>query len=420
MQLKKFFIIAFKDIRLAFRDRSALLLMLLAPFVLTLGLGALSGRFSDGSSSGVRDIPVVMINEDLGDLGEALINVFQSSELEDLVEPTLMDDLEEAKRLVDEDQSAAMIFIPEGFTASIIPSSEQIPTDEVVQIEFYANPTRPSSVGVLHSILDEFINQVEIGRISAEVIVAQLIEEDVISIDQAGLVGGEIGQEIAQAEGDPSLITIKQETAAEGEVIQFDVLAYMAPGMAVMFLMYTVTDGARSLLIENQTGTLPRLLVAPTLPVYVLGGKAFGIFLKGFTQLLILIGGTSLLFSLKWGNPGGVLLLIFSAAFAATGWGMVFAAILKTPGQVAITGSAVMLLFGILSGIFIDLSMLPDWVNVINKITPNAWAVDGFYTLSVSGKLDSILPNILGLVTMGVVLLILATLLIHRRGLASK
>jgi ABC-2 type transport system permease protein len=420
MQLKKFFIIAFKDIRLVFRDRSALLLMLLAPFVLTLGLGALSGRFSGGGSTGVSDIPVVIVNEDTGELGQALVDVFQSSELEDLVALLELEDIKEARKLVDEDQTAASIFIPEGFSASIIPSSGQISTGDVIQIEFYANPTRPTSAGVLRSILDEFINQVEVGRISGEVIVTQLIDEGIIPMDQAALVGSEIGHEMAQAEGLQSSITINNETADESESIQFDVLGYMAPGMAVMFLMFTVTDGARSLLIENQKGTLPRLLVAPTLTGYVLGGKAFGIFLKGFAQLLILIGGTSLLFHLQWGDLAGVILLIISAAFAATGWGMFFAAILRTPGQIAITGSAVMLLFGILSGTFINLSLLPDWISVVNKVTPNAWAVDGFYILSVGGKLKNIYPNLIGLLVMGFVLIVSATIIIRRRGLVIK
>ena len=116
----------------------------------------------------------------------------------------------------------------------------------------------------------------------------------------------------------------------------------------------------------------------------------------------------------------GVLLLILSAAFAATGWGLLFASILKTPGQVAVTGSAVMLLFGILGGSFFDLSMLPDWISVINRITPNAWAIDGFYLLSVGGKLGDITQNILALIIMGIFLLVVSTILIKLRGLVQK
>ncbi len=421
MQIKKLFLIALKDFRLIFRDPSALLLMLLAPFVLTLGLGAVSGRFSGGTSSGISDIPVILVNDDDGELGAGLITVFQSEELKDLVAPEEMDDLEAAKAVVDEDQSAAVIHVPEGFTDSIIPGEESDLAGDVVQIEFYANPTRPTSSGVLRSILDQFVNQVEIGRISSEIIIGQLISEGLISTEQISSVGMSIGKEMAMAEDGAPLVEINNETAAESEEnIQFDVLAYMAPGMAVMFLMFTVTDGGRSLLIEARNGTLSRLLVAPTYPGYVLGGKAFGIFLKGFAQLLILILGTSLLFNLQWGDGWWVLLLILTAAFAATGWGMLFAAILKTPGQIAVTGSAVMLLFGILGGSFFDMNMLPGWVTVLNKITPNAWAIDGFYVLSTGGKLNNILPNVIALSVMGFVLLSFASIWIRRHGLARK
>ena len=419
MQIKKLFLIAVKDLRLLFRDSSALIFMLMAPFLLTLGMGALTGAFSAGEQTGIRDIAVLIVNADEGELGEALVAVYQSSELDDLVNPIVMDDFAEAQTMVDEDQGSGAIFVPAGFTTSIIPEDVQGAVTDPPQIEFYGNPTEPTSAGVLRSILDQFVNQVQIGRVSAEVIVRQLLENGLIPSEQAPALGARIGQELASASPDSTSITVKNETA-EGEPIQFNILAYLAPGMAVMFLMYTVTYGGRSLLAENFNGTLPRLLISPTFPAYVLVGKAVGILLTAVAQLLILIVGTSLMFRLQWGDFLGVILLIFAAAWGASGWGMLFAAILKTPGQVAVTGSAVMLLFGIMGGSFFDISMLPDWVQVVNKITPNAWAVDGFYILSVGGKINDILPNILALLIMGAILFAIATLWIRRHGLARK
>ena len=46
--MRKLFLIAFKDFKLIFRDRAALILMLLAPFALTIGMGFVTGRFSGG------------------------------------------------------------------------------------------------------------------------------------------------------------------------------------------------------------------------------------------------------------------------------------------------------------------------------------------------------------------------------------
>ena len=419
MQIKKLFLIALKDLRLIFRDTSALILMLLAPFILTLGMGALTGRFSGTSDTGISDIPVVIVNQDQGELGTALVDVFQLPELSDLVDLQVLDDYASAQKLVDEDQIAAAIFVPEGFSAGILPLKDGTISADSRQIEFYGNPTQPTSSGVLRSILDQFINQVELGRISGEVIVNQLVEEGLIAPEQAPVLGVGIGQEMAQSVSGSSAITIRTEQAA-GTGIKFDILAYMAPGMAIMFLMFAVSYGGRSLLVENYNGTLPRLLVAPTTSAFVLGGKAFGILLTAIAQLLILIGGTSLMFQLQWGDALGVLVLILASAWGATGWGILFAAILKTPGQIAITGSAVMLLFGVLGGSFFDLSMLPDWIQIVNKITPNAWAIEGFRILSVGGVLEDIIPEITALLIMGAVLFTFSTLLISKRGLARK
>ena len=43
--MKKLFLIGFKDLKLVFRDKAALTFMLLAPFLLTLGLGFVTGAY---------------------------------------------------------------------------------------------------------------------------------------------------------------------------------------------------------------------------------------------------------------------------------------------------------------------------------------------------------------------------------------
>lgn len=417
MQIRKFFQIALKDIRLIFRDPSALVMMLLAPFLLTLGMGALTGRFSGGSGTGVSNIQVEIVNNDEGTLGETLIDVFQSPALIDLVSLTLHDDLDAAKTKVEANQSTAVIFIPSGFSESNFQMAGT--SVEIPQIELYTNPTAPTSVGILRSIVDQFITQVDIGRVSATVIVSQLIENGIIPPDQALAVGSQVGMEMAVGMDATASIQLRSNLADE-EGIAFDILSYMAPGMAMMFLMFTVTYGARSLLVENRAGTLPRMIVTPTPIASILGGKMAGILFTAITQLVILIGGTSLLFRLQWGDTLGVILLILAAAIGATGWGVFIAAFLKTPGQVAVTGSAVMLLFGLLGGSFFDLSMLPSWIQRVNKITPNSWANDGFYILSLGGKLKDIQTNLTALVIMGVLLFAIASFWISKRGLSRE
>jgi ABC-2 type transport system permease protein len=413
----KIILIGLKDVRLAIRDRAALIMMLLAPFLLTLGLGAVTGRFSGGSTNGISHIAVILINQDGKQLGNALVALFQSQDLDELIDATVSEDATAAYRQVDDDQAVAAILVPAGFTKSIIPPPGQAEPGSPVQIELYDNPTMPTSVGVVKTILDAFISQVEAERVGNQVILTQLVAGGLIQAQDVGRVGQELGPS-SPAAGSAS-ITLSNVTSG-GKQVSFDVLALLSPGMALMFLMYTVSNGGRTLLAERDQGTLPRLLVSPTTAVEVLGGKMVGIYLTGTLQMLVLIGGTSMLFGVRWGDSDAVQALVLAAVFAAVGWGMFITAIARTPSQVSMVGTAVMLTFGILGGTFVNLDAMPTWFRYISKITPNAWGLQGFTTLALGGTLSDILTPILALLAMGLILFAIAVLLFNRRGLVER
>lgn len=420
--MTKLLLIGIKDLKLMFRDRAALILILLAPFLLTLGMGFVTGRFSGDNSSSVLNIPIVIVNLDNDSLGNTLVDIFNSDELADLVEPTSSGDPEAARLLVDEDEVAAAIIIPAGFTQSVIHQNENSAPNEEVKIEFYSNPSRPTSAGIIKGIVDGFVARLDEMQLGGITSVSQLIISGRISPQDANRVGEEMGARLRQNDegaDDATAITLNTSTTA-GEDVEFDVLSFFAPGMALMFLMYTVSYGGRSILAEKSQGTLPRLLVSPTNTMQVLGGKVFGIYLTGAAQMLILIGASALLLQLKWGNPLGVVLLVLAAVFGATGWGMLITALARTPAQVGSVGSAVMLIFAMLGGSFIQLDNMPAIVQTIGKITPNAWAMDGFTTLALGGTLTTLSTPILALLTMGILLFLISAVLFGKKNLAQK
>ncbi len=415
----KTFLIGIKDLRLAFRDRAALLLMLLAPFLLTLGMGFVTGRFS-GGSSGFSNIPVILVNQDNGQLGNALVDLFNTPELSDLMEPTASPDLEAARQLIDNDKAAGVVFIPKGFTESIIPKDGQTLSDEVISIEIYANPTRPTSAGIIQTIVEEFLSRVESGSIGGQVTMLQLITSGRVLPQDIADVSNAMSERLSTSTTAPvTTIKLKQNKVG-GEAIEFDILAYLAPGMALMFLMYTVSYGGRTIIAERIQGTLPRLLVSPTSAAQILGGKIFGIYLTGVAQLSILIFATTFLFQLKWGNTLGLIVLVLAAVFGATGWGMLITALARTAGQVASVGSAMMLIFGILGGSFVSLENLPSYVQSLGKVTPNAWGLDGFLTLATGGGLADIATPVTALLIMGTVLFTASVLLFNRQGVVQR
>lgn len=415
--MKKIFTIALKDVTLAFRDRAALILMLVAPFVLTLGLGFVTGRFSGDTNSGLSNIPLVIVNQDEGEIGEILVDVFISGDLDELLEPAFVDDVAAARKQVEEDAVAAAVIIPAGFSDSLTAEAG----DASAKIEVITNPARPVSAGVVQSIVDEFASRLEVGRVSGQVAVTQLITNSLIAPENAQTFGEAIGQRQAQASAEDSLITLRRAApSADSEPMEFDILAYLAPGMALLFLMYTVSNGGRTILAERHEGTLPRLLATPTTPAQVLGGKLLGIFLTGLTQVGILILASTLLFGLKWGDPLAVFLLVTAVAAGATGWGSLLAAIAKTPAQVSSVGTAMMLMFGVLGGSFGFNFPLPGWLQIAGKATPNSWGLEGFTALGSGGALADVATPITALLIMAAVLFTVAVALFRRQGWAGR
>jgi len=417
----KLLLIGIKDLKLMFRDRAALTFMLLAPFLLTIGMGFVTGRFS-GGASGLSNIPVIVVNLDKQDLGDALEDLFSSEDLTDLMEPIASSDPEAARQAIDDNQASAAVIIPEGFTQSIIPAEgtmfdQNAVQPEPVKIEVYTNPSSPTSAGIVKAIVDEFVSRVEEGRTSGMTSIVGLMSNGLLDPLNAEEEARDLFQNVDESES--SAITLKKNTEG-AEAVEFDLLAYFAPGMALMFLMYTVSYGGRSILAERSQGTLPRLMISPTHTAQVLGGKVLGIFFTGVAQVGILILASSMFFGVKWGDALGVAVLILVAVFGASGWGMLITALARTPAQVGSTGSAIMLIFGILGGSFINLEQMPPFVRTISKITPNAWGLDGFTTLALGGTLKNLTEPITALFIMGAVLFGIAVVLFNRNGLVQK
>ncbi|MBE2198039.1 MAG: ABC transporter permease [Anaerolinea sp.] len=417
--MKKIFTIGWKDLLLILHDRGALLLMLGAPFVLTIGLGLVTGAFSNtGSGTGLADIPVVIINEDEGELGSALLDVFNADELADLLEPVTMTDVTEARRMVGDNEIAAVVIIPAGFTDSMIP--QDVRSGDVgapVTIEVYASPARPISASVVNSVVQDFVNRVETAVLSVNVSLTQLVASGVIPLSDMGQLAA-IGQEISaqqitavQTDG-VQIIDVQQDTAV-ADSNNFNPLVYFAPGMAITFLMYTVSLGGGSILKERDDRTLARLLVTPSSSAQIIGGKVLGIFLTGVAQVGVLVGASTLFFSLNWGDPFGVVLLILTVAIAATGWGILLASVCKTPSQVTTYGSALMLIFGLLGGGLVALPRA-GFMELIGRITPNSWALDGFIALGQGHTAADIITELIALVIMGVVLFAIAVVFFRR------
>lgn len=406
--MRKIWQIAKKDLLLILRDPWALVFYLLAPFLLTLGMAAITGSFNS-SDPGLSNIPLVITNADHAQLGDALVGVFQSKDLDSLISPTFTEDFETARKMVDERTAVAALLIPAGFTASIIPESGQVPAAGVVQLQLYTDGASIYSIGIVRTITETFLSEVESSQVTYSTALIKLLTSGLIT--PAEVPSMTVGPS-TQAQTSLGYKIESNDKTFEQKNASY--LGMIAPGMALMFLMYNVTAGGVSFLTERRGYTLQRNLVSPTQSYQIIFGKSMGIFLRGFAQVLILVLTSTLLFRLSWGDGLAVLILIAFATYGALGWGMFLTSFLKTPAQVSSTGSAIGLLFGLLGGGFLPITTLPEWLKTISRISPNAWGSQGFNILSAGGTLGDLKVVLLALFLMGTVFLTLASIFFRK------
>ena len=90
------------------------------------------------------------------------------------------------------------------------------------------------------------------------------------------------------------------------------------------------------------------------------------------------------------------LLSIFALVLCASGVGALISAWAKNAGQASAIGTAVTLVGSAVSGTFFPREGLPDWLQSLSLITPNAWGIEIFSELQLGKGMVEILPRLGG------------------------
>ncbi|MAT99954.1 MAG: hypothetical protein CL608_22670 [Anaerolineaceae bacterium] len=416
----KIWTIAWKDTLIRFRDRNALILMILAPLVLSAIIGSAFGGFISGSDPVPFDaIPVLVINQDEGAQGDQFIEILTSDDLADLLDVAVMTDLAAAREQVQAGDARAAILIPASFSAAVEGGDDDSSEQAISQVQFYADPGATLTPNIVRGVVTQIVNGFNTAAISVDVTVEQLTEAGpTLGPAMANLgtvLNEELESEIGQNQISISLNDIS--VGDEEESGDLNPFAFFAPSMGILFLMFSMVDGTRSILDEQQGGTLDRLVSTPTSHLEILLGKIGGVFLTGALQFVVFVIASSLLFGLDWGSsPLGLALMVFVVVLAFTSLGALVAAFARDANQANIVGSVVTLLFAALGGNFVPAQNFPPFLEQLSKISINRWALDGFSDLTLFGLgLDAVLLEAGVLLGLSVVLVGLALWQFQRR-----
>ena len=435
--MNKLWTLTRKEVLLAFRDRGALISMLLTPLLLTIAIAAAFGGDADQP---ISNIPVLLLNQDQGPLGAFLVETFESEALADLVVPERVTDEAEARRRVDRDEAAALVVLPADLTERMLPltpllaaanaEAEPLPAEAIEAIwhlvdnptvellptlvEIYASPGRPIGTAVTQAIVSQVLDGMQVAIRGVDAAMAQLAQDPALQADPTQLValGQTLGEGLLQG-GPPTEAGIRL-LIDDGGFRPFRWVDYSAASMAVLFMMFTATAGGRSLLQEREAGTLPRLLISPNRSTMLLAGKMTGVAATGVLQMVILWRASGLI-GAYWGPALPVVISIVILVVCATGLSALIAGWARTTSQAAALGTGVTLVAGALSGSFFPRTNLPGWVQTLSLVTPNSWGIEIFGRFQGGYEFSAVLPYLAGALALALAYYLVAAIGFRRQ-----
>jgi ABC-2 type transport system permease protein len=147
---------------------------------------------------------------------------------------------------------------------------------------------------------------------------------------------------------------------------------YMIPGLVVLLVtLVTSLLTALSLVREKERGTLEQLLVTPIGPVSLLAGKIVPFILIGLIEISIFLVLATLWFQIPLhGSLATLFLFALIYMVSCLGIGILTSTIARNSQQVLFITYFVMIFFILLSGWFIPVENMPDWVQTVTNANP--------------------------------------------------
>ena len=183
------------------------------------------------------------------------------------------------------------------------------------------------------------------------------------------------------------LENVRKEATGESR----SMIAYYFAGIGVMFLLFSTTGAAGSLLEDEEAGVLDRMLCTPLGMGRLLAANWLWITFMGLASMTVLLLFATFVFGLgpwTWPRLVATFIMTIFTAGAASSLGMVLASICRSRAQLAGISTVIILVMSALGGSMMPKFIMPEIVQEIGKATFNSWAMQGYLEVFWYSKSD--------------------------------
>ncbi len=348
-------VIATKDVRQRVRDRSAIVIAVIAPVV----IAALMSMAFKGTET--FHFTLAYVDSDHGALSTGLRRALAAPALEQVVHVRPMATADDARAAVRANRVQAALVVPAGFSSSMDGARP-------LSVTTYTSADNVTAANVTRSVVSSFVAQLNADRLA------------VATATAAGAPG------TASLEAAASTLSIPEQAVQRPiGATPLKAVSYYSPAMAIFFLLFLIGYTSRSFFADRSQGMIERIRAAPVLAGQVLVGKSLSVLVFGTVSLFTVAAITSLAFGADWGGvvPGTAVCLAMVIAVACLT--ALVIGVARTQRQAE--GMSTLIVFGLatLGGNFVFLSTAPPVMRDLALLTPNGWAMRAFTDLSTTG-----------------------------------
>ena len=392
--MRNILIIARLDLLIFLRSRSNVIQLVLVPVVLTLVLGfALGGRAGEALT-----LRLDVLDEDRSPRSRQLVEALAAQGPTLQVCPAAgeacawdgddLPDLDSALAPLRRGDSDGLLQIPAGF-------GMQLAAQARVVLPFHSRAAVPTADPVWQRV-QIALSSVN-GAVAADATARAL--HAALGLADEGLADyREAVQDLAGVAWSARPVLVEASASAGGQDSS-DIpggFAQSVPGMATFYALFNVMGGGMAVIMrERREGTLARMATLPLRRREIVAGKILARVVTGILQFAIIFA-VGVAIGLDLGRaPLPLILLTLLYVLCVTALGIALAGLIRNDEQVALLSALVALTMAALGGAWWPLSLAPPFMQVIGKLTPVAWAMEGFHQLIWrDGGLAEVLPSL--------------------------
>ena len=382
-----------KDLRIFFADRRSVIMSFVAPIVIASFFGYIFGGL--GGKAEISRIPVLVVDQDSSAISAAIFADLKSRDALDVK----ASGIDEARLAVRKGTATVGIVLPKNFgtdagRAFFTPAKKP-------QIDVLYDPSHAAEQTMVQGILTGTVMQVVSKEMFSGATGNSMVKESLANIEnssgmatedkkrlrdllqsvdrwnqqsQAGQVNGQSGF----SGGLTVPYEVRQEAVTARTGVQYNGYAHSFGGMSVQFILFMGVDVGIGMLLMRQRGLWKRLRAAPLSRSMLLGSRAVSAAMISMLILTVAFAFARVVFGVRIeGSMAGFVGVCLAFSLMTAAFGLLIAALGKTPEAARGISIFVTLILVMLGGAWVPAFIFPPWLQTVTMFVPTRWAMDG-------------------------------------------